>query len=89
MKTPYDRLAKIHTNCSGHMTKMAAMSIFEKKQPFTNLLQNQKADNLWAWYVAFGMCPYQDCINDDPRLTLIYFTARSNLILNVFIWKES
>ena len=23
MKTPYDRLAKIYTNCTGHMTKMA------------------------------------------------------------------
>ena len=27
MKIPYDRSAKIHTNCSGHMTKMAAMHI--------------------------------------------------------------
>ena len=27
MKTPYDRLAKIYTNCSSHMTKMAAMPI--------------------------------------------------------------
>ena len=24
MKTPYDKLAKIYTNCSGPMTKMAA-----------------------------------------------------------------
>ena len=23
MKTPYDKLAKIYTNCTGHMTKMA------------------------------------------------------------------
>ena len=28
MKTPYDRLAKIYTNCTGHMTKMAAMPIY-------------------------------------------------------------
>ena len=27
MKTPYDRLAKIYTNCSGHVTKVAAMPI--------------------------------------------------------------
>ena len=27
MKTPYDRLAKNYTNCSGHLTKMAAMPI--------------------------------------------------------------
>ena len=30
MKTPYNRLAKIHTNCSGHMTKMAIMPIYGK-----------------------------------------------------------
>ena len=30
MKTPYDRLAKIYTNCTGHMTKMATMPIYGK-----------------------------------------------------------
>ena len=30
MKTPYDMLAKIYANCSGHMTKMAATSIYGK-----------------------------------------------------------
>ena len=30
MKTPYDRLAKIYTICSGHMTKMATMPIYGK-----------------------------------------------------------
>ena len=30
MKTPYDRLAKIYTNCTGHMTKMATMLIYGK-----------------------------------------------------------
>ena len=30
MKTPYDRLAKICTNCTGHMTKMATMPIYGK-----------------------------------------------------------
>ena len=28
MKIPYDRLAKIYTNCTGHMTKMATMPIY-------------------------------------------------------------
>ena len=27
---------------------------------------------------------YQVCSNDDPRLTLTYFTARSNLVSYVF-----
>ena len=30
MKTPYDRLAKIYTNCTDHMTKMATTPIFGK-----------------------------------------------------------
>ena len=30
MKTPYDRLAKIYTNCTGHMTKMATTSTYGK-----------------------------------------------------------
>ena len=30
MKTPYDRLAKIYTNCTGHMTNMAIMPIYGK-----------------------------------------------------------
>ena len=31
MKTPHGRLAKIYTNCTGHMTKMATMPIYGKK----------------------------------------------------------
>ena len=30
MKTPYDGLAKIYTNCTDHMTKMATMPIYGK-----------------------------------------------------------
>ena len=30
MKTPYDRLAKIYTKCTGHMTKMATTPIYGK-----------------------------------------------------------
>ena len=41
MKTPYNKVAKICTNCFGHVTKMADMPIYGK-----NLLQNQKADDL-------------------------------------------
>ena len=30
MKTPYDKLAKIYTNCTGHMTKMSITPIYGK-----------------------------------------------------------
>ena len=29
---------------------------------------------------------YQVCSNDDPGLTLTYFTARSNLVPYAFVW---
>ena len=46
MKTPYDRLAIIYTNCSSHRTKMATTHIYGKK-PFKYLfLWNQKANGL-------------------------------------------
>ena len=31
---------------------------------------------------------YQVCSNDDPGLTLSYFTARSNLVLYAFVWEK-
>ena len=63
MKTPYDRLAKIYTNCTGHMTKMATTPIYGK--PFKCLLLwNQKANGLGTWYLAFGMWALPDCTND-------------------------
>ena len=30
MKNPYDKLAKISTNCYGHMTEMAGTPIYDK-----------------------------------------------------------
>ena len=31
---------------------------------------------------------YQVCSNDDPGLTLTYFTARSNMVLYAFVWEK-
>ena len=31
---------------------------------------------------------YQVCSNDDPGLTLTYFTARSNLVPDAFVWEK-
>ena len=31
---------------------------------------------------------YQVCSNDDPSLTLTYFTARSNLVSYAFVWEK-
>ena len=53
---------------------------------FTNLLLwNQKADDLETWYAASGARVLPSCSNDDPGLTLTYFTARSNLVPYAFV----
>ena len=31
---------------------------------------------------------YQVCSNDDPEMTLTYFTARSNLVPYAFVWEK-
>ena len=31
---------------------------------------------------------YQVCSNDDPGLTVTYFTARSNLVPYAFVWEK-
>ena len=31
---------------------------------------------------------YQICSNDDPGLTLTYFTARSNSVPYAFVWEK-
>ena len=31
---------------------------------------------------------YLVCSNDDPGLTLTYFTARSNLVSYAFVWEK-
>ena len=52
------------------------------------LLWNQKANDLESWYAASVIEYFQICSNDDPELTLTYFTARSNLIPNAFVWEK-
>ena len=62
----------------GHMTKMASTSIYGKNPSkifsrtggpiFTKLGMKHR-----------GLQPIIVCLNDDPGVTLTYFTARSNL----------
>ena len=71
------------------MTKMAAMPIYGKNLKQNLLLQNPKVDDLETWYAALGARVLsQDCSNDDPGLTLTYFTAMSNLVPYAFVWEK-
>ena len=51
MKSPNDRLAKICTNCSGHMTKIHYALIW--LNPLNSL--EPRVNDLWTWYVALQM----------------------------------
>ena len=73
MITSYDRLAKIFTNCFGHMTKMAITTIY-CKNPLNIFFSGTKSQ------IAWGLGMY-----DESRLALTYFMARSNLIPNTFV----
>ena len=50
------------------------------------LLQNQKSYDLETWHVLLGTQVLQVYINDDPGLTLTYFTARSKWVICTFEW---
>ena len=52
------------------------------------LLWNQKATDLETWYAASGARLLLSLLNDDPGLTLTYFTARLNLIPNAFVLEK-
>ena len=52
------------------------------------LLRNQKADDLETWDAALGARVLPIYSNDDPGLTLTYFTARSSVVPYAFVWEK-
>ena len=81
---PWDGRTKVYSNGLGHMTKIAAMPIYGKSLK-NLLLWHQKADDLESWYAALVLENYYVCSNDDPGLTMAYFTRRSNLVPYAFV----
>ena len=75
---------KVCSNGPGHMIKIAAMLIYVKNLK-NLLLRKQKADDLEIWFASSGARVLPSCSNDDPGLTLTYFTGRSNMILYAFV----
>ena len=57
-------------------------------KPFKNLLRNRQADCHETWYVASGTPARHSRTNDDPGVTLTYFTTRFNLVTWVFLWEK-
>ena len=82
---PWKGGKKAYINCHGHMTKMAAMPIYGKTLK-NLLLQNQSPMILKLGMYYWGLKFYKFYINEDPGLTLTYFTTRSNWVSCTFEW---
>ena len=78
----------MYAKYSGHMIKMAAMSVYGKN-PLK--IDFSEREGRWPWdlvCIHWGCRAYLVFSNDDPRLTLTYLTARSNLLPNAFKWEN-
>ena len=71
---------KVCSRHLGHMTKMAAMAIYNKNPSKIFFSRTGKPifTKLGMWHR--GLQSIIVCSNDDPGMTLTYFTARSNLV---------
>ena len=83
-----DGETKVYSNGPGHMTKMAAMPIYSKNLKKFFVSGTKKLMTLKLGMQYFAHEYYQDYLNDDPGLTLTYFTARSNLLSYAFVWEK-
>ena len=71
------------------MTKMAAMPIYGKNLKKSSSLEPKKPMTLKLGMQHQVHEYYQVGSNDDPGLTLTYFTARSNLVPYASVWEKS
>ena len=88
MEPPWDGRKKVCSNGPDQMTKVAAMPIYNKniKQSFSPEPKRPMTLTLSMQHRVLEY--YQIYSNDDPRLTLTYFTARSNLVPYAFVWEK-
>ena len=82
MELLWDGGTKVCSNGPGHMT------IYGKnlKKIFFSGTKRPMTLNLGMHHRVLEY--YQVCSNDDPRLTLTYFTGRSNLVPYAFVWEK-
>ena len=69
----------------GHMTKMAATPIYGKNHSKIFFSRTGRPISTKLGMLHWGPQPIIVCSNDDPGETLTYFTARSNLVSDVFL----
>ena len=64
----------------GHMTKMSATPIYRKNPSKTFFSGTGTPISMKLGMQHWGFLPIIVCSNDNPGVTLTYFTARSNLV---------
>ena len=76
---PWEGGTKVYINGPGHMTKMAATPIYGKNP--SKIFFSRTGGPIFTklGIQHRGLLPIIVYINDDPGVTLTYFTARSNL----------
>ena len=88
MKPRWDRGKKVCSRGLGHLTKMAATPIYGKNPSKIFFFRIKGPMTLWLGRKHWGLRTIIMCSIDDPRLTLTYITARSNLVPHAFIWEK-
>ena len=70
------------------MTKLAAMPIYDKNLKKIFFSGTKRLMTLKLGMQHRVLKYYQVYLNDYPGLTLIYFTARSNVVPYAFVWEK-
>ena len=83
VEPPLEEGTYIYRNGLDHMANIAAMPKYIKNRQ-NIFLQNQNYMILKPGMRQWGLKLYKVYINDDPRLTMTYLMARSNLVAHVF-----
>ena len=78
VEPPWERGTKVYINGPGHMTKMAPTLIYGKNP--SKIFFSKTGGPIFTKLGMYnrGLLPIIVYINDDPGVTLTYFTARSN-----------
>ena len=71
--------------CSRHVGHMTATAIYGKKPSKIFFSRTGRPIFTKLAMYHWGLHPIIVCSNDDPGVTLTYFTARSNLVTKAFL----
>ena len=85
VEPPWEGGTKVYINGPGYMTKMAATPIYGKNPSKIFFSKTSRPIFTKLGMYHWGLLPIIVYINDDPGVTLTYFTARSNLETKAFL----